>query len=49
VHIETNKLLDRVIPIRISTEKWEELRQEAREMGIGPTILARMWIIERLR
>jgi len=46
VRIEAKKPLDRVIPIRISTEKWEELRHEARELGIGPTTLARMWIIE---
>jgi len=43
------KPLDKVIPIRLSTEKWEELRKEARELGIGPTTLARMWILERLR
>jgi len=49
VQIEAKKPLDRVIPIRISTEKWEELRHEARDLGIGPTTLARMWILERLR
>jgi len=49
VRVEVKKPLDRVIPIRISTEKWEELRHEARELGIGPTTLARMWIIEHLR
>jgi len=43
------KPLDKVIPIRLSTEKWEELRKEARELGIGPTTLARMWILESLR
>ena len=37
------------IPVRLSAEKWEELRKEARELGIGPTTLARMWILERLR
>jgi len=41
--------LDKVIPVRLSTEKWEELRVEAKELGIGPTTLARMWILERLR
>ena len=49
VHIEVKKPLDRVIPIRISSEKWEELRHEARDLGIGPTTLARVWILERLR
>jgi len=49
VQIEVKKPLDKVIPIRISTEKWEEIRSEARELGIGPTTLARMWILEHLR
>ncbi len=49
VRIEVKKPLDKVIPIRISTEKWEEIRSEARELGIGPTTLARMWILEHLR
>ena len=49
VHTEVKKPLDKVIPIRISSEKWEELRHEARELGIGPTTLARMWILEHLR
>ena len=47
--VEVKKPLDKVIPVRLSTEKWEELRKEARELGIGPTTLARMWILERLR
>ncbi|MFQ5852920.1 MAG: hypothetical protein ACE5JU_20360 [Candidatus Binatia bacterium] len=49
VQIEVKKPLDKVIPVRLSAEKWEELRKEARELGIGPTTLARMWILERLR
>jgi len=49
VQIEVKRPLDKVIPIRLSADKWEELRQEAKEMGIGPTTLARMWILERLR
>lgn len=49
VRIEVKKPLDKVIPIRMSTEKWEELRREAGELGIGPTTLARMWILEHLR
>ncbi len=28
---------------------WEELRKEARELGLGPSTLARMWILEHLR
>ena len=49
VRIKIKKPLDKVIPVRLSSDKWEELRREARELGIGPTTLARMWILERLR
>ena len=49
VQVEVKKPLDKVIPVRLSAEKWEELRKEAGELGIGPTTLARMWILERLR
>jgi hypothetical protein len=48
VQAEVKKPLDKVIPVRLSAENWEELRKEARELGIGPTTLARMWILERL-
>lgn len=49
VEIDVKRPLDKVIPVRLSSDKWEELRREARELGIGPTTLARMWILERLR
>ncbi len=49
VHVEVRKPLDKVIPVRLSADKWEQIREEARELGIGPTTLARMWILERLR
>jgi hypothetical protein len=49
VRVEVKKPLDKVIPVRLSADKWEELRREARELGVGPTTLARMWILERLR
>ncbi|MDP2919810.1 MAG: hypothetical protein Q8O43_06310 [Dehalococcoidia bacterium] len=49
VQLEIKKPLDKVIPVRLSSEKWEELRREAKELGIGPTTLARMWILEKLR
>jgi len=49
VPVEVKKPLDKVIPVRLSSEKWEELRKEAAELGVGPTTLARMWILERLR
>lgn len=49
VQIEVKKPLDKVIPVRLSADKWEEMRREARELGVGPTTLARMWLLERLR
>ena len=49
VQVEVKKPLDKVIPVRLSADKWEEIRKEARELGVGPTTLVRMWILERLR
>ncbi|MBM3142127.1 MAG: hypothetical protein FJ005_03620 [Chloroflexi bacterium] len=49
VQVEVKKPLDKVIPVRLSADKWEEIRREAEELGVGPTTLARMWILERLR
>ena len=49
VHVEVKKPMDKVIPVRLPSDKWEQIREEARELGIGPTTLARMWILERLR
>lgn len=49
VRVEVKKPLDKVIPVRLPADKWEQIRKEARELGIGPTTLARMWILERLR
>ena len=49
VPVEVKKPMDKVIPVRLPSDKWEQIRAEARELGIGPTTLARMWILERLR
>ena len=49
VKLEVKKPLDKVIPVRLSADKWEQIREEARELGVGPTTLARMWILEHLR
>ena len=49
VQVEVKRPLDKVIPIRLPSEKWEALRSEATDLGIGPTTLARMWILEKLR
>jgi len=49
VKVDVKKPLDKVIPVRLSADKWELLRKEANELGIGPTTLARMWVLDRLR
>ncbi len=49
VAVEVKRPMDKVIPVRMPSEQWEELRREARELGVGPSTLARMWILERLR
>jgi predicted DNA binding CopG/RHH family protein len=43
------KNLSEGITVRLDSETLAELRQQAHEKGIGPTTLARMWIIEHLR
>ena len=49
VEIQVKRPLDKVIPVRLPSDKWEDLRREAHELGIGPSTLARMWILEKLR
>ena len=49
VQVEVKKPLNKVIPIRLPSDKWEQIREEARELGVGPTTLARMWILDHLR
>ena len=43
------KNLSEGITIRFDSETLESLRAKAKEKGVGPTTLARMWILERLR
>ena len=42
------KNLSQGITVRFTSETLEILRTTARKKGIGPTTLARMWILERL-
>lgn len=49
VEIEVKRPLNKIIPVRLPSEKWEEERRETHELGAGPTTLARMWILEKLR
>lgn len=43
------KNLSKGIMVRLDPETLSELREQAHQQGIGPTTLARMWILERLR
>jgi hypothetical protein len=43
------KRLSSGITIRFDPETLAILRERAHEKGVGPTTLARMWILERLR
>ena len=43
------KKLSEGITIRLDTETLLRLRSVAKEKGIGPTTLARMWVLEHLK
>lgn len=47
VKVESN--LSHGITIRLTPEFLNKLRTKAKSKGIGPSTLARMWIIEHLR
>ena len=49
VKLKVAKNLSKGITIRLDEETLGELRRQAHRRGIGPTTLARMWILERLR
>lgn len=49
VEVDVKIPLDKIVPVRLTSDKWAALRREATELGIGPTTLARMWILEKLR
>jgi len=49
VRVRFAKQLSEGITIRLDPQTLAELRFLANERGIGPTTLARMWILEHLR
>ena len=49
VKVRFTQNLSEGITIRFDEQTLGELRRRAQEKGIGPTTLARMWILERLR
>jgi len=48
IEVEVKQPLEKIVPIRLSADHWAELYHYAHELGIGPTTLARMWILEKL-
>ena len=49
VTVRFAKNLSETINIRLDSPTLDDLRGKAREKGLGPTQLIRMWIMERLR
>ncbi len=49
VRVRFAKKLSEGITIRLDKETLSKLRSQAQKKGIGPTTLARMWVIEQLR
>ncbi len=49
IKVRFAKKLSEGITIRLDSETLSELRSQAQKKGIGPTTLARMWVIEQLR
>jgi hypothetical protein len=49
VEVEVKRPLDKVIPVRLSSDKWNALRHEVQELGVGPSTLLRMWVLDKLR
>lgn len=48
VRVKFAKNLSIPLTIRVDEKMLRKLREEAHKKGIGPTTLARMWILERL-
>jgi hypothetical protein len=49
VKVKFAKNLSEGITVRFDRETLASLRAQARDQGIGPTTLVRMWVLERLR
>lgn len=49
VRVRAAKNLSEGITIRLDPDTLDQLRSRAHDQGIGPTTLARMWILERLK
>lgn len=49
VEMTVSQPLEVTYAIRLEPQTIEKMREIAASMGIGPTTLARMWILEKLR
>jgi hypothetical protein len=49
IRVRVAKRLSEPLTIRLDPETLAELRSRAKQKGIGPTTLARMWVLERLQ
>ncbi len=49
VQVRFARNLSETLNIRLDRETLSALRQQAKEKGVGPTTLARMWILEHLQ
>ena len=49
VKVRFAKNLSHGLTIRLDPKTLEQLREEAKAKGIGPTTLVRMWVMEHLR
>jgi hypothetical protein len=47
--LEFRQPLGKVVSMRLTDRQWQALYAEARELGVGPTTLARMWVLKELR
>ena len=48
VELDVRAPLDKVMPVRLTAGQWTDFRRRARAVGVGPSTLARMWIVEKL-
>ena len=49
VRVRFARNLSEGLTVRLDPQTMQELREQARRQGIGPTTLIRMWVMERLR
>jgi hypothetical protein len=49
VDVQIRRPLNAVVPLRLSAETWQALRDEASYLGVAPSTLVRMWVLEKLR